>query len=91
MTKTLTESQWLKVFRQVSKKAQDDGGAMTRNEIALATGKCEKTVQKMLGEALRAGTVEVVWVPRRNMIGVVQQRPAYRPTKKGATNGGKNR
>lgn len=90
--KPVTESQWLDVLSAAIAKGADDGGAMTTAEIADSIHRSEKAVRVMLRLAVAAGTVELTWVQRRNLIGVMTNRPAFRlVSRKGARRGRQGR
>lgn len=47
-------------------------------ELCEALGMTDKAARKHVRAMVNSGDVEVVWVRRRNMVGVVNKIPAYR-------------
>ena len=58
--------------------AAEDGYALTSNELTDALDVGKKKVWEMLGQLVRAGTVECIKVRRLNITGVPQRVAGYR-------------
>lgn len=61
-------------------ESEDD--AYTTRDLIKLTGRGEGWVNKAINQALDAGTWEVLRIKRRNRVGSIQMRYAYRPIKR---------
>ena len=77
----ITEAELIDQIKQSLKERNSDTpdeDVKTMNELCEALDMTDKAARRHVKAMIRSGDVEVVWVRRRNMIGVSNKVPAYR-------------
>ena len=81
MSKIITEAEIIEQIKEsfrARNSETSDGDAMTMNELSDALNMRDKAARKLVRGMIEDGEVEVVWIRKRNMVGVGSKVPAYR-------------
>ena len=81
MSKIITEAEIIEQIKEsfrARNSETSDGDVMTMNELSEALNMRDKAARKLVKGMIEDGEVEVVWIRKRNMVGVVSKVPAYR-------------
>lgn len=81
MSNIITEAEIIEQIKEsfrARNSETSDGDVMTMNELSEALGMRDKAARKLVKGMIEDGEVEVVWIRKRNMVGVVSKVPAYR-------------
>ena len=75
---SITETELLQQVQVALFEASDPEGAMSVTELSEATDMPEPAVRRRLKKLINQGKVEVVKVPRTNIVGIVSRQYCYR-------------
>lgn len=75
---SITETELLQQVQAALFEASDPEGAMSVAELSEATDMPEPAVRRRLKKLINQGEVEVVKVPRTNIVGIVSRQYCYR-------------
>mgnify|MGYP003111476214 FL=1 len=81
MSNIITEAEIIEQIKESFRARNSetpDGDAMTMNELSEALGMRDKAARKLVKGMIEDGEVEVVWIRKRNMVGVISKVPAYK-------------
>jgi len=74
----VTETELLQQVQKALFETSDPAGAMSVVELSESTGMPEPAVRRRLRKLINQGDVEVVKVPRTNIVGTVARQYCYR-------------
>ena len=78
MSDYVTETELLQQVQKALFETSDPAGAMSVFELRESTGMPEPAVRRRLRKLINQGDVEVVKVPRTNIVGTVARQYCYR-------------
>jgi hypothetical protein len=81
VSKIITEAEIIEQIKEsfrTRNSETSDGDVMTMNELSEALGMRDKAARKLVRGMIEDGEVEVVWIRKRNMVGVISKVPAYK-------------
>ena len=81
MSEIITEAEIIEQIKEsfrARNSETSDGDVMTMAELYEALGMRDKPARKLVRGMIEDGEVEVVWIRKKNMVGVISKVPAYK-------------